>query len=310
MSHAMSPSIAALSAPRTVDEYLRQLRAALEGAPPALIQDALGDAEDYLREEVSLDAYKPESEVIARVTRAFGRPEEVAAEYRAVEQRAERRQAKSERRPRRGFFAIALDPRAYGGLLYGLVALPIGILYFTWIVTGLSLSAGFAILIIGVPFTLIFIASVRVIALMEGRIVEMLLGKRMPRRLPSDETVKGMWPRIGAMLSDGRTWSTMAYMLLQLPLGIIYFTIAVTGFCLALILIVRPVIEILFGGMSQLFGRNVVIISSSLDGFLQTPAGMAIGFVAGFIVFVLVLHAMRGLTALHARYAEATLVKT
>jgi len=36
----MSQSMSTLSAPRTVDEYLRQLRTALEGAPPALIQDA------------------------------------------------------------------------------------------------------------------------------------------------------------------------------------------------------------------------------------------------------------------------------
>ena len=37
------------SAPRSIDEYLKQLRAALEGEDPALIQDALYDAEEYLR---------------------------------------------------------------------------------------------------------------------------------------------------------------------------------------------------------------------------------------------------------------------
>ncbi len=300
----MSPMIPTQVAPRTVDDYLRQLRAALEGAPPALIQDALGDAEDYLREEVSLDAYKPESEVVARVTRTFGRPEEVAAEYRAVEQRFERRQNIGERRPRRGFFSVALDPRAYGGLLYGLVALPVGILYFTWVVTGLSLSAGFAILIIGVPFTLLFIASVRIIALMEGRIVEMLLGKRMPRRLPSDETVKGLWPRIGAMLQDRRTWSTMFYMVLQLPLGVAYFTITVVGLALSLSLVAGPFAEVIAGRDLIRFG------SSSLDAFSSTPLGMAAMIVVGFLLFFLVLHLMRGLTILHARYAEATLVKT
>lgn len=300
----MSQSMSTLSAPRTVDEYLRQLRTALEGAPPALIQDALGDAEDYLREEVALDAYKPESEVVARVTRAFGRPEEVAAEYRAVEQRFERRQQIGERKPRSGFFAVALDPRAYGGLLYGLVALPVGILYFTWVVAGLSLSAGLAILIIGVPFTLLFIASVRIIALMEGRIVELLLGKRMPRRLPSDETVKGLWPRIGAMLRDRRTWSTMFYMVLQLPLGVAYFTISVTGLALSLSLVAGPFAEVLLGRDLIRFG------STDLDAFSSTPLGMAAMIVTGFLLFFLVLHLMRGLTMLHARYAEATLVKT
>lgn len=306
----MSPISAVQTAPRTVDDYLRQLRAALEGAPPALIQDALGDAEDYLREEVLLDAYKPESEVVARVTRAFGRPEEVAAEYRAVEQRFERRQNSGERRPRRGFFAVALDPRAYGGLLYALVALPVGILYFTWVVAGLSLSAGLAILIIGVPFTLLFIASVRFIALMEGRIVEMLLGKRMPRRLPSDETVKGLWPRIRMILRDRRTWSTMLYMVLQLPLGIFYFFVALIGIASSLLLITRPFIDILGGDAGDAFLKKVVIITPSIDQFGQTPLGMGVMIIAGFVLFFLVLHLMRGLAILHARYAEATLVKT
>lgn len=301
----MSPMIAAQSVPRTVDDYLRQLRAALEGAPPALIQDALGDAEDYLREEVALDAYKPESEVVARVTRAFGRPEEVAAEYRAVEQRFERRRnIGNERKPRSGFFSVALDPRAYGGLLYALVALPVGILYFTWVVAGLSLSAGLAILIIGVPFTILFIASVRIIALMEGRIVELLLGKRMPRRLPSDETVHGLWPRIGAMLQDRRTWSTMFYMVLQLPLGIAYFVISVVGLALSLSLVAGPFVE-------AISGRNIIQFGNTgLDRFSQSPLGMAAMIVIGFLLFFIVLHLVRGLTYLHARYAEATLVKT
>jgi len=291
------------TAPRTVDDYLRQLRAALEGATPALIQDALADAEDYLREEVAIDSYKPESEIIARVVRSFGTPQEVAQEYRSVETRFERRHQRTERKRRTGFFSIAFDPKAYGGLLYALLALPIGIAYFTWVVTGISLSAGLAVLIIGVPFTLLFIASCRVIALLEGRIVEALLGQRMPRRLPTDEArVAGVWPRIKAMLTDRRTWSTMFYMVLQLPLGVAYFVIAVTGLSLSLGLVAAPFVE-------ALTGRQVMFISPAVDRFADTAIGMGLMMAAGFLLFFIVLHLMKGLTTLHARYAEATLVK-
>ena len=41
------------NAPRSIDEYLRQLRSALAGEDAALIQDALYDAEEYLRAEVA-----------------------------------------------------------------------------------------------------------------------------------------------------------------------------------------------------------------------------------------------------------------
>ena len=39
--------------PRTVEQYLDLLRAELQGADPALIQDALYDAEEHLRAELA-----------------------------------------------------------------------------------------------------------------------------------------------------------------------------------------------------------------------------------------------------------------
>lgn len=300
----MSRTAQTPSLPRTVDDYLRQLKANLEGAPPALIQDALADAEDYMREEVALDSYKPESEIVARVTRTFGTPAEVAAEYRAVESRFERRRGMLGRVPSNGFFSVAFDPRAYGGLLYALTALPIGILYFTWIIAGLSISASLAVIVIGVPFTLLFIASVRFIALLEGRIVELLLGKRMPRRLPIEDLDCGVWRRIKTMLMDRRTWSTMFYMVLQLPLGIAYFAITVTGIALSLSLVAGPLWEMITGDDVIRFGM------APLNALSATPIGGAIMVITGILLFFLTLHVLRAVTVLHARYAEATLVKS
>ena len=39
--------------PTTIPEYLEQLRAALAGADKAMIQDAVYDAEEYLRSELA-----------------------------------------------------------------------------------------------------------------------------------------------------------------------------------------------------------------------------------------------------------------
>jgi uncharacterized membrane protein len=47
--------------PRTIAEYLDDLRAALRGADPALIQDALYDAEDHLRSELAENPGKSEA---------------------------------------------------------------------------------------------------------------------------------------------------------------------------------------------------------------------------------------------------------
>ena len=50
------------NAPRSIDEYLKQLRSALARQDPALIQDALYDAEEYLRAEVAAHPGKSEAE--------------------------------------------------------------------------------------------------------------------------------------------------------------------------------------------------------------------------------------------------------
>ena len=164
--------------PTTIPEYLEHLRRSLAGADPALIQDALYDAEEYLRSELAENPGRSEAEVIAAVASSYGAPEEVADIYRDTEvtvQTALRAPPPKSRDSLLGrFFGVAADPRAYASLFYMVLALATGIFYFTWVVTGLSLSAGLAILIIGIPFVILFFGSVRVLSLVEGRIVEEL----------------------------------------------------------------------------------------------------------------------------------------
>ncbi|HTT98510.1 MAG TPA: sensor domain-containing protein, partial [Rhizomicrobium sp.] len=223
--------------PETVRAYLADLRRALKGAPAGLISDALADTEDHLNNEISHNPEIPESQILATVIETYGTPQEIAEEYRDMEATIGGPFPKSDAAPERryGFFNVISDPRTYGALLYMLLSLITGIFYFTWTVTGLSLTVGFAILIIGIPFALLFMGSVRVLSHVEGRIVEGLLGVRMPRRLPpttqADET---LWARIKDAFTDSRTWSSMFYMLLMLPLGIAYFTIAITGLAVSL----------------------------------------------------------------------------
>ena len=79
------PSLAGSDLPTTIPQYLGQLRAALEGADPAMVQDALYDAEEYLRSELAAQPGCSEAEVIADVAGSYGAPDEVAEIYRETE---------------------------------------------------------------------------------------------------------------------------------------------------------------------------------------------------------------------------------
>jgi len=214
--------------PTTIPSYLEQLRAALIGADPALVQDALYDAEEYLRSELAEQLAqggpgKSEAQVIASVAGSYGAPEEVADIYRDTEVKVQTALRAPPPPPRKSwlgrFFGVIAEPRTYGALFYMVLAMATGIFYFTWVVAGISMSAGLAVLIIGVPFVILYFGSVRILSLVEGRIVEVMLGERMPRRPLYSARGKPWLERIKDMFVDPRTWSTQLYFLLMLPLG-------------------------------------------------------------------------------------------
>jgi uncharacterized membrane protein len=304
------------SLPTNIPEYLEHLRRSLAGADPALIQDALYDAEEYLRSELAENPSKSEAEIIARVASSYGAPEEVADIYRDTEVKVQTALRTPPSRPRRSlfgkFFGVVAEPRTYAALFYMLLSLATGIFYFTWVVTGVSLSIGLGILIIGIPFVILFFGSVRMFSLLEGRIVEVMLGERMPRRPLYSSRGKPWLARIGELFADPRNWSSMLYMLLMLPLGVLYFTVAVTLLSVSLSFIAAPVMVWLglavvnadFQGW-RLLGFENGVLGSSL-GY----AAMPLLFVLGFVLLFVTLHVARGIGYLHGQFAKHLLVKT
>jgi len=139
-----------------------------------------------------------------------------------------------------GFFEVLATRRAYTTLLYLLVTLVTGVLAFTFTVTGLSLSLGLAILIIGVPVALAFLAGVRLLAVAEVHLLKAMVGgegSAGPAVLPEGQ---GLLARLGALLRDRRTWTSLLYFLLLMPLGVAYFGLFVSLLTTSLSLLAVP----------------------------------------------------------------------
>lgn len=309
-------SAASLAPPSSIPDYLDRLRRALDGADPALVQDALYDAEEYLRSEMAENPGKSEAEVIAAVSGSYGAPDEVADIYRDTEVTVQTALRTPPPPPRRSlfgrFFGVAAEPRTYAALFYMLLSIATGIFYFTWVVTGASLSAGLAVLIIGIPFVILFLGSVRVLSLVEGRLVEVMLGERMPRRPLYSGRGKPWLERIKDMFVDPRTWGTLLYMLAMLPLGIAYFTIAVVLLSLSLSFMLAP-LAVWFGNIDtgvSVEGWQLLTINGEAWGTSAEPWALPLLFVAGFLLLFVTLHIARGIGKLHGQFAKHLLVKS
>ena len=301
---------------KSIEQYLSLLKKELSGCDRATIQDALSATEEHLSiafKNMMSGGNIPEADALVQVIEEYGLPEEVAKAYQENEHRVvpalsrpvytdepEKPEQKDERPFLMRFFGVFADSRAWGAVLYLLFSLATGIIYFTWAVTGISLSAGLLVLIIGLPFAALFILSVRGIALVEGLIVEALLGIRMPKRAPFYRKTSGWWQHFKQMFSDIHTWLSIVYMVLQLPLGIVYFTILITLTAISLFGIALPVLQLGFG----LPVSNINGVSYYLVGWM-----LPLTVIAGILLATLTMHLARYLGRWHGTLAKALLVR-
>lgn len=237
----------------TIEEYLNALKNEMKDDDPALVQDALADAREHLT--LALSAFREkqpsvsDADALKTLIEEYGSPEETASAYKEVERRTSPSLAQTGK-PQSAvgrFFGVYMDPYAWGALLYMLIAFVTGIFYFTWAVTGVTLSVTFLIFIFGFPLALLFLLSVRGLALLEGRLVEALLGIRMPRRpLFTHQGMKWI-ERLKALVTDKATWMMLIYMLLQFVLGTVYFVILVVVLTFSFTAMAMPVLQDVFG---------------------------------------------------------------
>jgi hypothetical protein len=315
---------------KSIEQYLSELKKELSHSDRAVIQDALSDAEEYLRTALNnareVNAAIAEADALAPIIEKYGTPAEVAAAYKEIESRTPPAFAPPVRKENEPtvvpvstasvavapaalaekrsfiarFFGIYADPRAWGALLYLIFALGTGIIYFTWAVTGMSTSAGLLVIIIGVPFLALFLLSVRGIALVEGRLVEALLGVRMPRRTMFSRKDVSLWQKIKALFAERHTWTAIIYMLLQMPLGIIYFTVFFTLIFASFWLVVWPIVA-----ASQ--GLPVFVI---LPYEYYVPGWLIPVWIIGAgLLLTATMHLVKQTGRLHGNYAKVMLVK-
>jgi signal transduction histidine kinase len=126
-----------------------------------------------------------------------------------------------------------LDPLTYGRIAYLVIALPLGVAEFSFLVTAISFGLATAITLIGIPVLIVTIYAWRWLAQLERRLIGALTAVHIPSPYRPDPVGAGLSKKIHGRLADPATWKDLVFLLLQLPLGIVSFTVAVVVLGLA-----------------------------------------------------------------------------
>ena len=138
---------------------------------------------------------------------------------------------------------VATDLRTYARIAYLLLAFPLGIGYFVFLVTGFALGFGLLIIWVGVLILVLLLAGTWLLSQWERLLAIVLLGETIPvmkqRSLASESgraasglsleerLFVGAWRRMKEHLTDRLTWTGIGYLFLKFPIGIALFVLVV-----------------------------------------------------------------------------------
>ena len=292
---------------KNIEDYLVQLKRELAGSDPALIQDALSDAEEHLQnaleEAAGSDSGIPEKDALESSIIKYGTPAEIASAYKEIESRMAPVFAARKPKPPRSlwmrFFGVAAQSKTWSAFLYIFLSALTSLFFLMWILLGGTFSLFSLVLIIGIPVTGFFLLSLRGIALMQGRIVEALLDVRMPRKPIFLRKGLNWRGKYRALTTEAYTWKIFAYLIVHFPIAWIHFLVVFVMIGFSIKSIFYP---IWFWGL----GRSLITIGQP---FYPPAWSYPLVVLVGIGMFFLTLHFVGLMGRVQGRFAKYMLVR-
>jgi signal transduction histidine kinase len=189
-----------------------------------------------------------------------------------------------------------LDPYTYGGIAYLLITLPLGIAEFTFLVTAIALGAGLAITLIAIPILIATVYAWRWVAQLERHLIAALTGRVIAdtyRPVPAQASVRR---RLGGRLADPATWKDLVFLLLQLPLGAVAFTVTAAVLSVGVAALFAP---LTFWAIPDGVDLGIVVVDT-------LPEALVLAVIGAFVL-VAGIPALAALARLYGAYAELLL---
>ena len=189
------------------------------------------------------------------------------------------------------FFGVVRRPQTWLGILFNWLAFPLGLFYFVFLITGLSLGVGLVVVWVGIPILLVVAGAWWLFGAFERVQARYLLGADVPGAPREWEKVDGVWAKLRAHFGSATTWKDLVYLLAKLPFGIVSTTLLVVAAAMVFWFVAMP-----FFSVFDVPIVNGTWVPPLWFGLICLPLGILVFFVA--------LHVLNAWSWVCARWAE------
>jgi hypothetical protein len=189
------------------------------------------------------------------------------------------------------FFGVVVRPRTWLGVVFHLLAFPLGLVYFVFLVTGLSVGVSLVVIWVGIPILLVVAGAWWLLAAFERVQARYLLGAEVPPAPRPWERADGVWGKLKAHFGSGSTWRDLAYLITKLAFGTMSFSLLVV-----LASVVGSFLAMPFFAAFDVPIVNGTWVPPLWFGILSVPLGI--------LMLILSLHLLNAWGWVCARWAE------
>lgn len=200
------------------------------------------------------------------------------------------------------FFKVMISGQAYLNLIYLLVTFPLGVFYFVFLVSGLSLGISLSMIWVGIPLLLVVGMGWCMLARFERFIAVHWLKEEVPNVNLHQSKRESFWAQCKEYFTNPVTWKSPVYLFLKFPLGIATFVILVTLVSLTLAFLSLPITY-------QLFDFQIVgfFSSNQLAWQVDSLGQSLLGTLIGLFLWPTTLQLINAMTWVHAKFARVML---
>lgn len=188
------------------------------------------------------------------------------------------------------FFGVLSKGQTYLNLIYLLLSFPLGLFYFVFLISGLSVGASLLIIWIGIPIVISMVASWWAFGKFERWLAMSLLNVEI-NEMSYDAGYGSLFERYKQHMLNPVTWKSLAYLMIKFPLGLMNFIAFTVLLSVSIALLAAP-----------FFASNALVAQGYVAIFTKTQA-VGVAFL-GFFTLVFSLHILNGLAKLSGKFAS------